>query len=53
MGAEMVQADVLTEVTRLRGKFPSYVVKTTGHSLGAALTHLTSMMLIKNGVEVA
>jgi len=27
-------------------------VKTTGHSLGSALTTLTTMMLIKNGVEI-
>ena len=33
--------DVLAEVKRLQALFPDYSVKTTGHSLGAALAFLT------------
>ena len=39
--------NVLTEVNRLRALFPTYSVKTTGHSLGAALAYLTQLDLIK------
>ena len=53
MAAEMVQDDVLAEVKRLQQMYPTYNVKTTGHSLGSALTHLTTMMLLKNDVSIA
>jgi hypothetical protein len=33
--------------------FPTYKVKTTGHSLGAALAQGTALLLIKNDIEVA
>ena len=32
-----VYADVLSEVTRLHALYPTAAIKTTGHSLGAAL----------------
>ena len=48
----MTAPTVLAEVERLQSLYPDYAVRTTGHSLGAALTHLTSMMLIKNGIEI-
>lgn len=44
---------VLTAVKSLKTKFPNYKIKLTGHSLGAALTQLTSMDLIKNGYAVS
>lgn len=53
MGYLMVADDVLSEVQRLQALYPDFSVKTTGHSLGADLTHLTAMMLIKNSVEIA
>ena len=37
----------------LRQKFPSYQVKTTGHSLGAALAHHAALALIKEGMQVS
>lgn len=52
MAAEKVQDDVLAEVLRLQQKYPQYDVKTTGHSLGSAITTLTSLMLLKNGVYI-
>ena len=48
----MTAPTVLAEVERLQSIYPDYAVRTTGHRLGAALTHLTSMMLIKNGIEI-
>jgi hypothetical protein len=44
---------ILSEVKNLRAKFPSYAVKVTGHSLGAALAQLTSMDLKKAGYAVS
>ena len=32
---------------------PNYKLKVTGHSLGAALAHLTGMALIKDGFKVS
>jgi triacylglycerol lipase len=32
---------------------PKYKLKVTGHSLGAALAHLTGMSLIKDGFKVS
>lgn len=46
---QKVISGVITEVKRLRGKYPTYAVKVTGHSLGAALAQLTSMDLVKAG----
>ena len=43
--------DVLSEVNRLKKLYPTYAVKTTGHSLGAALAQLTAMELINNGIH--
>lgn len=44
-----VNGEVLAEVKRLAELYPTYAIKTTGHSLGAALAQLTAMMLVKNG----
>lgn len=44
--------NVTKEVKRLMALFPDYVVKTTGHSLGAALSQLASMQLTGLGVPV-
>jgi len=43
----------LGEVTSLKQKFPSYAVKTTGHSLGAALAHLAALSLTKAGFQTS
>jgi predicted lipase len=43
---------VLAEVQRLQALYPTYAVKTTGHSLGASLALLTQMSLIKDGFNV-
>jgi hypothetical protein len=43
---------VIGEVQRLKAINPSYSVKVTGHSLGAALAQLTSMDLVKDGITV-
>lgn len=43
---------VLAEVQRLKELYPTYSVKTTGHSLGGALAFLTQMDLIKDGYDV-
>ena len=48
-----VYPDVLKEVQRLRGLYPTYSVKTTGHSLGGALAQLTAMELIHSGYAVS
>lgn len=45
--------NVTKEVKRLKKLFPSYVVKTTGHSLGAALAQLASMELTARGITVS
>jgi hypothetical protein len=37
-------------VKRLLGLYPTYTVKSTGHSLGAALALLTAMDLKNNGI---
>ena len=42
---------ILKEVQRLRSAYPSYAVKCTGHSLGAALALLTSFDLKANGIS--
>lgn len=41
---------MLNEVKRLMVEFPTYQVKTTGHSLGGALAILTAMELEANGI---
>lgn len=46
---QKVLPTILSEVKRLKGLYPSYKVKVTGHSLGAALAQLTSMDLLKAG----
>jgi hypothetical protein len=48
---QRVFASILAEVRRLQALFPSYRVKTTGHSLGAAIAQLTSVDLVLNGVS--
>ena len=48
-----VYPDVLKEVNRLRGLYPTYAVKTTGHSLGGALAQLTAMELVHSGFSVS
>jgi predicted lipase len=45
-----VYEDVRNEVLRLKGLFPGYQVRTTGHSLGAALALLTQLDLLKEGI---
>jgi hypothetical protein len=40
-------------VKELQSQYPSALVKTTGHSLGAALATLASMSLVKAGIPVA
>ena len=47
-----VYPDVLLEVTRLRSIYPTAEIKTTGHSLGAALAHLTALELVNSGFVV-
>lgn len=47
---QAVWPDVLSAVQSLKAKFPSYAVKTVGHSLGGALATLTQMELIKVGI---
>lgn len=42
---------VLAEVKRLKGLHSTAAVKTTGHSLGAAMALLTGLDLIKNGIN--
>jgi hypothetical protein len=42
---------VIEVVEGLRTSYPSYSVKVTGHSLGAALAQLTSMDLAKAGIK--
>lgn len=42
---------VLGEVQRLLRIFPTYAVKVTGHSYGAAIAQLTSMDLLRHGIE--
>jgi len=44
---------ILSQVKSLKTKYPSYSVKLTGHSLGAALSTLTAMDLKANGIAVA
>lgn len=44
--------NVEKEVRRLKSLFPNYTVKTTGHSLGAALAQLASMELVARGIAV-
>jgi predicted lipase len=49
---QKVLPDVLAEVARLKNLYPSASVKTTGHSLGAAMALLTGLDLIKAGYKV-
>lgn len=48
-----VYPDVLNEVKRLRALYPTYAIKTTGHSLGGALAQLTAMELLNSGYAVS
>ena len=44
---------VVVEVNKLRKQFPTYAVKITGHSMGGAEAHLTSMEFLKRNIPVA
>jgi len=44
---------ILNAVKSLRSKFPTYAVKLTGHSLGAALSQITAMSLKDSGITPA
>lgn len=44
---------ILSAVQSLRSKYPSYAVKSTGHSLGAALSQITAMSLKDSGITPA
>ena len=44
---------VLNAVSNLTSAFPSYTLKVTGYSLGAALAHLTAMDLVKYGMKTS
>jgi len=48
-----VSTNVRTEVQRLHALYPNYAVKSTGHSLGAALALLAQMDLIKDGFNAS
>lgn len=45
--------NVISEVSRLKGIYPTAAVKTTGHSLGAAVATLAAMDLIKAGFDTS
>lgn len=49
---QAVIGSVISAVKALRTKYPSYGVKLTGHSLGAAIAQLTSMDLLKAGIPI-
>jgi hypothetical protein len=51
-GADSVSGAVIAEVLRLLDIYPNAAVRTTGHSLGAALAQLTGMWLLKAGINV-
>lgn len=53
LAIKSVGVDVVEEVRRLQALFPTYDVKVTGHSLGAALAQVMTMYLLKNEVQVA
>lgn len=53
LSEQVVINDVVAEVSSLLKKFPTYKVKVTGHSLGAAMAQLTSMDLIKAGIPAS
>jgi len=44
---------VIQQVKSLQEIYPKYVVKVTGHSLGAAVAQLTTMDLAKNGIKTS
>ena len=52
-GVNRVWDRVLSEVTRLQAINPTYKVKVTGHSLGAALAQLCGMRLVQAGFDVS
>lgn len=47
-----IEDQMLPEVTRLMEKYPTYSVKTTGHSLGAAQAQFAALKLLKAGIPV-
>lgn len=48
---QKVAATVVAEVQKLKSRFPGYSVTVTGHSLGAALSHLMAMDVYKAGIS--
>jgi len=49
---DSVYKEVLAEVKRLQSLHPTYSIKTTGHSLGAAMAALNAMYFLKDGIQV-
>lgn len=43
-----VHDDVIVEVRRLIGLYPTYILESTGHSLGGSLTYLSYIALAQN-----
>ena len=42
--------EMVAEVKKLQAKFPTYEVKTTGHSLGAAMAQMSALYLLRKDV---
>jgi predicted lipase len=50
---EKIKDQLIADVLALKQRYPTYKVKVTGHSLGAALAQLFAMNLIKLGIDAA